>query len=68
MYEPLTALGILIVAGWNAWKEIRERRTTKKFGLLENPERCAEHANRLTKLETHVEVIREDVKEIKAKV
>lgn len=42
---------ILIIAGWIVYKELRERHKVKEYELLENPERCRDHEQRLRCIE-----------------
>ena len=59
------ALAILIMAGWTAYKEIREMRLTKKWNLSDNPKRCQEHGEAIARLEVRAGVIEDDVKEMR---
>lgn len=63
-----SVLAILILAGWTVFKELRERHRTRKYGLLANPERCAQHADAINKLSIQVEDLRECAHKIADKV
>jgi hypothetical protein len=53
-----TVLSIVIIAGFLAYKELRQWWLVKKYGLENNPRRCEEHRDAINEL-------REDVKSIK---
>jgi hypothetical protein len=44
-------LAIVIITGWLVYKEVHERGKSRDYGLLENPERCKDHEERLRQIE-----------------
>lgn len=49
-----TALGVLAFALVTYWR-MKEKRLEERMGLIENPERCGEHAARLRALEERMD-------------
>lgn len=59
------AVAILLMAGWTAYKELREMRLTKRFNLDGNPERCQKHSDMISRLDERVKSLEEDVHDVK---
>jgi len=51
LVELINGLAVIILAALIAWSRWRERRLEKRFGLKNNPERCASNEQRLKTLE-----------------
>ncbi|MFA5542765.1 MAG: hypothetical protein WDA47_03265 [Bacilli bacterium] len=51
LVELINGLAVIILAALIAWSRWRERRLEKRFGLKNNPERCAANEQRLKGLE-----------------
>jgi len=54
--------------GWRIYDGIKEKRLTREYKLVRNPERCQKHGEAIARLETKIQVIEEDIKEIKGKL
>jgi hypothetical protein len=63
-----TILSIIIIAGYLAWKEIREYQKRKNYSLAANPDRCQDHELRLREIERSCGQIKTDVAVIVEKV
>jgi hypothetical protein len=57
---------IAILGGWNGYRAFmdyrakkREDAFTKKFGLAQNPRRCAEHAAKINEMSDDIKRIKE---------
>ena len=71
LVEIANALATLVLVAILAWAKVRERKLSRERGLLENPERCADHEDRLRAIEKvmirvveKVERIERDINEI----
>ena len=51
LIELINALAVLFLAAFIGWTKYRERKLSKDNELLDNPERCKDHANRLREIE-----------------
>jgi hypothetical protein len=51
LVEIANALATLVLVAILAWAKVRERKLSRERGLLENPERCADHEDRLRAIE-----------------
>jgi hypothetical protein len=63
-----TILSIVIIAGYLAWKEIREYQKRKNYSLAANPDRCQDHELRLRSIEKDCGEIKTNVAVLVTKV
>lgn len=54
-----TVLSIVIIAGFLAYKELRQWWLLRKYGIPDNPARCLEHRDAINGLKEDVKSIKE---------
>jgi hypothetical protein len=64
----LQSLFIAIIVSYSAWKELREKRLSKKYNLPGNPGRCMDNLNRIIRLEDKIDELNADIAGVQATV
>jgi hypothetical protein len=63
-----TAIVAGVTLGWRIYDGIREKSLTRKYKLLDNPDRCMKHEVALAEIRLDVVNIKEDIRDIKDKI
>lgn len=51
LVEIANAFATLVLVAILAWAKVKEKRLSRERGLMENPDRCADHEDRLRAIE-----------------
>lgn len=66
--EVVTGVAAGTALGWRLYDGWKEKRLTKEYELKDNPDRCREHDIKIAEIQTEITNIKDDIREIKAKI